>query len=197
MRRSVLAAIGTIAGTALMVGAKLGTAPSGVPAAAAVSDNVAGLAGPSASAPAAGNKALAANTANPAPANNMNPAPADNTNPAPGNPPAPAGGGTTATLPPQPGAGGRKDGSYTASAGVQKYGYPVSVTVTVAGGRITAATGSCGGVSGQSLAYCTNAMSRLQQEALTAQSASVNTVSGATYTSMAYRTSLQAALDQA
>ena len=197
MRRSVLAVIGTVAGAALMLGAKLGTPPPDLPAAAAGGDNVAGLADPNAPAPAAGNPALAANTAKPAPANGTNPAPAVDPNPAPGNPPAPAGGGTTATLPPQPAAGGRKDGSYSASAGVQKYGYPVSVTVTVAGGRITAATGSCGGVSGQSLAYCTNAMSRLQQEALAAQSASVNTVSGATYTSMAYRTSLQAALDQA
>lgn len=37
----------------------------------------------------------------------------------------------------------------------------------------------------------------LRQEALTAQSASIDTVSGATYTSDAYAQSLQAALDQA
>lgn len=36
----------------------------------------------------------------------------------------------------------------------------------------------------------------LRQEALQAQSASIDTVSGATYTSEGYRQSLQAALDQ-
>jgi uncharacterized protein with FMN-binding domain len=37
----------------------------------------------------------------------------------------------------------------------------------------------------------------LLSEALTAQSAQINTISGATYTSDSYRTSLQGALDQA
>jgi uncharacterized protein with FMN-binding domain len=40
-------------------------------------------------------------------------------------------------------------------------------------------------------------MPKLQQEALTAQNANVATVSGATYTSQAYKSSLQSALDQA
>ncbi len=38
---------------------------------------------------------------------------------------------------------------------------------------------------------------RLRQEALKAQSANIDTVSGATYTSEGYRQSLQSALDQA
>jgi uncharacterized protein with FMN-binding domain len=38
---------------------------------------------------------------------------------------------------------------------------------------------------------------QLRQEALRSQSASIDTVSGATYTSEGYRQSLQAALDQA
>jgi uncharacterized protein with FMN-binding domain len=37
----------------------------------------------------------------------------------------------------------------------------------------------------------------LRQEALTAQSAQVHTISGATYTSIGYQQSLQAALDRA
>jgi uncharacterized protein with FMN-binding domain len=39
--------------------------------------------------------------------------------------------------------------------------------------------------------------SRLQREALSAQSVDIHTVSGATYTSDAYRMSLQSALDKA
>jgi uncharacterized protein with FMN-binding domain len=41
-----------------------------------------------------------------------------------------------------------------------------------------------------------SAAPRLRQEALNAQSANIDTVSGASYTSEGYRQSLQAALDQ-
>ncbi len=41
------------------------------------------------------------------------------------------------------------------------------------------------------------AMPRLRAEALTAQSADIDTVSGATYSSNGYRESLQAAIDKA
>jgi uncharacterized protein with FMN-binding domain len=49
-----------------------------------------------------------------------------------------------------------------------------------------------GGQSGQISSY---AGPQLDQEALTAQSAKVDTVSGASYTSDGYRRSMQAALD--
>jgi uncharacterized protein with FMN-binding domain len=42
-----------------------------------------------------------------------------------------------------------------------------------------------------------SAMPTLQQETLSKQSASIATVSGATYTGNAYRTSLRSALDKA
>ena len=51
-----------------------------------------------------------------------------------------------------------------------------------------------GGRSGQIAAY---AAPQLRSEVLTAQSAQVNTVSGATYTSEGYLQSLQSALDKA
>ena len=77
-----------------------------------------------------------------------------------------------------------------------RYG-DVAVEVTVASGKITAVQAvslPSGGRSGQISAY---AGPVLASEALTAQSASIDIVSGATYTSQAYAQSLQAALDQA
>jgi uncharacterized protein with FMN-binding domain len=67
----------------------------------------------------------------------------------------------------------------------------------VSGGRITAASFTCGSSSGESRSICQGRSPRLVQETLSAQSASVATVSGATYTSQAYKVSLQSAIDQA
>ncbi|HLX35756.1 MAG TPA: FMN-binding protein [Candidatus Limnocylindrales bacterium] len=77
-----------------------------------------------------------------------------------------------------------------------RYG-DVQVQVTVANGKITSVTALAlpsGGRSGMISAY---AEPILTNEALSAQSAQINLVSGATYTSTAYEQSLQAALDQA
>jgi uncharacterized protein with FMN-binding domain len=77
-----------------------------------------------------------------------------------------------------------------------RYG-DVAVEVTIASGKITAVQAvslPSGGRSGQISAYASPV---LASEALTAQSASIDIVSGATYTSQAYAQSLQAALDQA
>ena len=77
-----------------------------------------------------------------------------------------------------------------------RYG-DVEVQITVANGKITAVDAIAlpsGGRSGQISA---SAGPILASEALTAQSANIDTVSGATYTSQAYAQSLQAALDQA
>jgi uncharacterized protein with FMN-binding domain len=74
---------------------------------------------------------------------------------------------------------------------------PVQVEVTISGGRIAEVTAlelPSGGRSGRISSY---AEPLLQSEALQAQSASIDGVSGATYTSEAYAQSLQAALDQA
>ena len=84
----------------------------------------------------------------------------------------------------------------TGSTVSTRYG-DVAVEVTVGSGKITAVQAvslPSGGRSGQISAY---AAPVLASEALTAQSASIDVVSGATYTSQAYAQSLQAALDQA
>jgi uncharacterized protein with FMN-binding domain len=69
----------------------------------------------------------------------------------------------------------------------------VQVQITVADGKITAASDEQ--QSQDSIGA--NAVSQLNSEVLTAQSANVQSVSGATYTSNGYIASLQAAVDQA
>lgn len=75
---------------------------------------------------------------------------------------------------------------------------PVQVRLTVAGGRITAVdvpqypTGN-----GKDRQINAAALPVLTQETLSAQSADIDVVSGATVTSDGYLTSLQSALDQA
>jgi uncharacterized protein with FMN-binding domain len=86
-----------------------------------------------------------------------------------------------------------KSGTFTGPAENTQYGN-VQVTLTVADGKITNANGSLPG-GGDSIGQ--NAIPQLNQEVLTAQSASIQAVSGATYTSDGYIESLQRAVDQA
>src|SRR5947207_500721 len=140
MRRSVLAAIGTVAGTALMLGAKLSVPPANATGVATVSDNgaVAGAPPGDPNLGAAAGSGAAAGPAQSGPA-----ALAGNAmNTAAGSPPTTVGGGTTMAPQPLPATGGRKDGVFTGSAAIQPYGYTVSVTIKISGGRITAAAGS-------------------------------------------------------
>lgn len=90
-----------------------------------------------------------------------------------------------------------KDGSYTGSTVNTKFG-PVQVQVTVATGKMTnvAALQTPGGRQ-KSIDINQQAVPILTSEALTAQSAKIDNVSGATYTSNGYAQSLQSALDQA
>ncbi len=180
MRRAVLALIGTVAGTTLLVGARLGTPPrTDADAATLDADASAAASGgvPPAAGAVPGTTGSAPSTRAPAPSGTGRPAPA----------PAP----TT------PAAAGLRNGTYTGPGTWARRYEVVTVTVTVSGGKITVASGSCGDASGESRDICTRAVAKLQQETLAAQSARIATVSGATYTSTAYWTSLQAALDQA
>ena len=105
-------------------------------------------------------------------------------------------GGSSATSSGGSSAGtGLTDGRYTASTSM-RYG-TVSVTVTVSGGRVTAASGSQDSQDGHSRQVSSAALPVLDDEATTAGSASIAMVSHATFTSEAYAQSLQAALDQA
>ncbi|MFG2957041.1 FMN-binding protein [Streptomyces sp. NPDC048291] len=77
-----------------------------------------------------------------------------------------------------------------------QYG-PVQVRITVSGGKITqaeAVQAPKGGTSDQKTAL---SVPQLNKEAVAAQSANIDSVSGATYTSTGYKQSLQSALDQA
>ncbi|MEU6144844.1 FMN-binding protein [Streptomyces sp. NPDC047081] len=77
-----------------------------------------------------------------------------------------------------------------------QYG-PVQVRITVANGKITkadAVQAPKGGTSDQKTAL---SVPKLNQEAVAAGSAQIDSVSGATYTSNGYKQSLQSALDQA
>ncbi|MFD1662152.1 FMN-binding protein [Streptomyces caeni] len=96
------------------------------------------------------------------------------------------------------GGSGQQTGTRTVTGDVEKTEYgPVQVRLTVSGGRITGAEAvqaPSGGLSGQKTAM---AVPRLNQEAVSAQSANIDAVSGATYTSRGYRRSLQSAIDKA
>ncbi|KUN20519.1 FMN-binding protein [Streptomyces antibioticus] len=88
-------------------------------------------------------------------------------------------------------------GTFTGDSVQTRWG-PVQVRITVKGGKLTDVT---------AVAYPSDnprdqeinsyALPRLRTEALQAQSADIDTVSGATYTSDGYRQSLQSALDSA
>ena len=76
-----------------------------------------------------------------------------------------------------------------------QYG-PVQVRVTLQGTRLTDVTAlQLPSDRARSRQISANAAPKLRQEALTAQSANIDTVSGASYTSEAYASSLQAALN--
>ncbi len=113
--------------------------------------------------------------------------------PAPATTAAPGGAASPAPVPPT----GPADGTYTGDAADTRFG-PVQFQITVAGGRITDV---------QVPVYPTteredqlinaHAVPVLVQEALAAQSAQIDFVSGATFTSDGYIRSLQSAIDKA
>lgn len=84
----------------------------------------------------------------------------------------------------------------TGSAIDTRYG-PVQVKVTFEGTKITSVdTVQYPSESGRDVEINSQALPILQQETLSAQSAQIDTVSGATYTSEGYIQSLQSAIDQ-
>lgn len=87
-------------------------------------------------------------------------------------------------------------GTFTGAVVQDPFGQ-VQVQVTLAGGKITNVTALKLPTGGQSGFISRSVAPILQGEALAAQSASIDSVSGATYTSQAYTQSLQSALDQA
>ena len=88
-------------------------------------------------------------------------------------------------------------GTYDGSVVHTRFG-PVQVSVTIANGTITEVTAlQLTNDGGRSVMISNQAAPILRSEVLAAQSAQVQNVSGATYTTGGYLTSLQAALDAA
>jgi uncharacterized protein with FMN-binding domain len=102
---------------------------------------------------------------------------------------------------PSPGAGSSAkkavSGTFTGSAVDTRYG-PVQVQAVLSNGKLTNVNvlqvPDNGGYEDQIVAI---ALPELKSEALSAQSANIDIVSGATFTSQGYAQSLQAALDKA
>ena len=123
---------------------------------------------------------------------------------------APAAGGTSTTAPSTGGNGDGATGSAGGSTGSSTSGTktatgdsvdtrwgPVQVKVTSSSGRITDITVLDAPANNpRDIEINDYALPVLKQEALSAQSAQIDTVSGATYTSEGYIGSLQSALDQ-
>ncbi|NGO08169.1 FMN-binding protein [Streptomyces sp. HC44] len=89
-----------------------------------------------------------------------------------------------------------QDGAVTGTAATTEYG-PVQVRLTMAGGKITKAEAVQQPKGGRSDQISADAIPKLNQAAVTAGSADIDAVSGATYTSAGYKKSLQSAIDKA
>jgi uncharacterized protein with FMN-binding domain len=89
------------------------------------------------------------------------------------------------------------DGTYTGASASTRWG-PVQVQITVAGGKITSVdVVDYPADDRKSASINARAIPTLTQQTLSTQTAKVTSVSGATYTSTGYRTSLQSAIDAA
>jgi uncharacterized protein with FMN-binding domain len=97
--------------------------------------------------------------------------------------------------PPASKAAGPRDGTFTGKTAQTPYG-PVTVTITMKSGKITDVAAVLPN-TGESKDIAARAGPQLRQQTLNKQSAKIDTVSGATYTSEGYRQSLQSAIDQA
>lgn len=94
-------------------------------------------------------------------------------------------------------AAGGTDGTFTGEAVDTRYG-PVQVRITMSGGKITSAQAvQVPDETSRDVRINNAAVPILVQETLQAQSAQIDTVSGATYTSEGYAQSLQSAIDAA
>jgi hypothetical protein len=113
---------------------------------------------------------------------------------------APSGPGPAAGSSPgsQPGPATAGGGAHSITGAIEQFGYgELAVRVTVTGSRITNVTvPALQTAEPFSRRLSEQAIPLLKSQVLAADSASINGVSGATFTSEAYATSLQAALDK-
>ena len=206
MRRATSAVLGTIAGTALLIGARMGTHPAGqnTTIVSGGEDTSAGGAPGTDGAPATDGAPGTGGTPGPGGTASARPGASGSARPTPGpsgtkvtSGPTPTGAPTTTTAPPPPPPGGLKNGSFTGAGTTDKFG-TVTVTITVSGGQVTNLSATYSS-SSENISHINgkNAPTVLRQEALTAQSSNIAKVSGATYYSNSYKSSLQSALTKA
>ena len=175
MRRSTAAAIGTLTGAALIVGVRLSVSAPVVPSAAPPVVDLANSGQDADPEPAASSSKKPSSKKPTAPAEDNNEDEADASGEA--------------------GGSGLKNGIFKGSAAKNPYG-AIQVSIKISGGKITAADATYP-VTGDSATINPPAIASLKQGTLKAQSAEVDAVSGATFTSESYVKSLQAAIDQA
>jgi uncharacterized protein with FMN-binding domain len=190
LRRATAVILGTVTGAGLLVGAKVGNMPF-APSGAATATLVAGPRGETGTASpdeSMGGSASAVSASPRGHASAKPAAPAAHAS-------APSTKSTSkppAAPTPKPTPAGPRDGTYKASSS-ERYG-TLTLTVSISGHRIMAITDA---YDSRSPEYCTKACPTLRSEALAAQSAKIATVSGATYTSDAYKAALSAVLKSA
>lgn len=172
MRRSTAAAVGTLTGAALIVGVRLSVSAPLVTAAPPAVDLADSGASPDPAASKAGSKKK-----EPAKKPTSAPATADDSG-------AAGGGGS-----------GLTDGTFKGKGVINPYG-TIQVSIKITDGKITAAAATYP-LTGNSATINPSAVAQLKEETLKAQSADIDAVSGATFTSKSYVESLQAALDAA
>jgi uncharacterized protein with FMN-binding domain len=196
MRRAVLTLSGTVAGLAALFSFKThvpGATPVAEPSTPA-GLSVSAPASPAASAAGSANAtppASAKKTAKASASPTTRPATPAKTTPAATHPATAPSSSAPPKAPPST-APAKPSGNFTGPNENTQYG-PVQVQLTVANGKITAAND----VQQPEDSIGANAVSQLNSEVLTAQSANIQAVSGATYTSNGYIASLQQAVDQA
>ncbi|WP_028802614.1 FMN-binding protein [Streptomyces sp. 142MFCol3.1] len=195
-RHALLATVGTVSGIVLLLALKPTTDPSLAQAEPATTSDTVVSASPSASSHAASasaspspspsktpKKKHTASSSPSASASRTASAAPTKTSSAPSAPKTTSAAPTTRTV--------------TGTTAQTKYG-PVQVRITLTGSKITGATAvQSPDEAARSKDINSTAIPKLNQETLQAQSADIDTVSGATYTSAGYKQSLQSALDRA
>lgn len=178
MRRPAAAVVGVFLGSVLLIGAKVGTRTP-MDLGAAVSET------PEAPAPDTP-------AASPSPDPSAKPSASPGARRGSGRSPGPSRSDSGSDPPDD----GLRSGAFAGGTVQYKYG-TLQITIVVSGGRITDVRANHHGNSRMSEEINAEALPKLRREALIAQSARIATVSGATYTSQSYRTSLQSAIDRA
>jgi uncharacterized protein with FMN-binding domain len=175
MRRSTAAAVGTLTGAALIIGVRLSVSTPPVTAAAPPAIDLSGNGQDDTAAPEPSSSKKG--TADKA---------AESSSSSSSDKDASSG---------EAGGSGLKNGVFQGTGSKNPYG-TIQVSIKITGGKITAADATYP-TTADSATINPPAIKKLNEETVKAQSADVDAVSGATFTSESYVKSLQAAIDKA